>query len=150
MKKLFILILLLTGATGAWGGELAGVSMPDSAQVGDESLVLNGMGLRKKSIIKVYVAGLYLAEPSSDAGNILEADSPRLTRMSFLRGVKSGQLCGGWEDGLANNTPGATCHVRNGACLRFEARDDRTRSVLPRWISWRSQETSSGCGDWMQ
>ncbi len=111
MKKFLVLTLLLAGATGAWGGELAGVSMPDSAQVGDDSLTLNGMGLRKKSIIKVYVAGLYLAEPSSDAGNILAADSPRLTRMSFLRGVKAGQLCGAWEEGLANNTPGASAEL---------------------------------------
>jgi hypothetical protein len=111
MKKLLILSLLLIGATGAWAADLAGVTMPDSAQIGDESLVLNGMGLRKKSIIKVYVAGLYLTEPSSDAGNILAADTPRQTRMSFLRGVKASQLCGAWEDGLENNTPGASAEL---------------------------------------
>src|SRR5947209_15933138 len=41
-------------------GTLAGVTLPDSVQAGSESLVLNGMGLRKKLFIKVYVAGLYL------------------------------------------------------------------------------------------
>lgn len=111
MKKLLILAMLLIGATGAWAGELAGVTMPDTVQVGDDSLSLNGMGLRKKSIIKVYVGGLYLSEPSSEAGNILAADSPRVTRMSFLRGVKAGQLCGAWTEGLENNTPGASAEV---------------------------------------
>ena len=51
MKKLLVLALLLVGATGAWAGDLAGVTMPGSAQVGDDSLTLNGMGLRKKAII---------------------------------------------------------------------------------------------------
>lgn len=111
MKKLLILAILMVGATGAWAGDLAGVTMPDSAQVGDDTLVLNGMGLRKKAIIKVYVAGLYLAEKSGDAGSILAADSPRMTRMSFRYGVKASQLCDGWEEGLENNTPGASAEV---------------------------------------
>jgi hypothetical protein len=111
MKKLLILAMLMVGATGAWAGELAGVTMPDSVQVGDDTLVLNGMGLRKKAIIKVYVAGLYLAEKSGDAGSILAADSPRMTRMNFRYGVKAGQLCNGWEEGLENNTSSPTSEV---------------------------------------
>ncbi len=111
MKKLLILAILMVGATGAWAGELAGVTMPDSVQVGDDTLVLNGMGLRKKAIIKVYVAGLYLAEKSGNAGSILAADSPRMTRMNFRYGVKAGQLCNGWEEGLENNISSPTSEV---------------------------------------
>jgi hypothetical protein len=111
MKNLLILTLLIIGATGAWAGELAGVNMPDSVQVGEDSLALNGMGLRKKAIIKVYVAGLYLDEPSSEPENILASDSARMTRMNFRYGVKAGQMCDGWTEGLENNTPGASTEV---------------------------------------
>lgn len=111
MKRVLILTLLLVGATGASAGDLAGISMPDSAQVGEDTLALNGMGLRKKSIIKVYVAGLYLAEPSGEPENILAADSARMTRMNFLRGVKADQLCDGWVEGLENNTPSSSAEV---------------------------------------
>jgi hypothetical protein len=111
LKNLLSLAVLVIGATGAWAGDLAGVTMPDSVQVGDDTLALNGMGLRKKAIIKVYVAGLYLDQPSGEPDNILAADTARMTRMNFRYGVKAGQLCDGWEEGLENNTPGASAEV---------------------------------------
>jgi hypothetical protein len=111
LKNLLFLAVLVIGATGVWAGDLAGVTMPDSVQVGEDTLALNGMGLRKKAIIKVYVAGLYLAEPSSEPQEILAADSARMTRMSFRYGVKAGQLCDGWKEGLENNTPSASAAV---------------------------------------
>lgn len=36
---------------------LAGVTLPDTEQVGGTKLVLNGLGLRTKFMVKVYVAG---------------------------------------------------------------------------------------------
>lgn len=112
MKKLLVLTLLMTGATAVWAGELAGVTMPDTAQVGGDDLVLNGMGLRKKAFIKVYVAGLYLADRNSDAAAILAEDSPRKTLMNFRYGVKAKQLCDAWKEGLEKNTPGASSEVK--------------------------------------
>jgi hypothetical protein len=111
MRKLIAFTLLLIASTGAWAGELAGVTMPDTLKVGDQTLMLNGMGLRKKAIIKVYVAGLYLAEKSSDPASILTADSPRMTRMNFRFGVKAGQLCDAWKEGLENNTSNPSAEV---------------------------------------
>ncbi len=35
--------------------ELAGVNMPDTVSIGGKTLKLNGLGLRKKAIFKVYV-----------------------------------------------------------------------------------------------
>ncbi len=64
--------------------------------------------MRKKAIFKGYVGGLYLPARKSGAGEILAADGPRRTVMEFLRKVSKAQLCGGWEDGLANNSPGAS------------------------------------------
>ncbi len=46
---------------------MAGVDLPDTAQVGSTTLVLNGMGLRTKMMVKVYVAGLYVTQKTSDA-----------------------------------------------------------------------------------
>jgi len=39
--------------------ELAGATLPDTLAVGG-TLKLNGLGLRKKAVFKVYVGGLYL------------------------------------------------------------------------------------------
>jgi hypothetical protein len=112
MKKLLVIAVVLAATTAAWGAELAGVSMPDSTQVADQDLVLNGMGLRKKSIVKVYVAGLYLAEKSSDAKAILDSDSARRLAMDFRYGVSAEKLCGGWDDGLENNTSNASDELK--------------------------------------
>ena len=46
--------------TTALAGELAGVTLPDTLKAGEKTLKLNGLGLRKKAVFKVYVGGLYL------------------------------------------------------------------------------------------
>lgn len=112
MKNLLVLAIVVAMATAAWGGELAGVTMPDTVEVGDAELMLNGMGLRKKAIIKVYVAGLYLTEKASDAAAILDSDSARRLAMDFRFGVSAEKLCGAWNEGLENNTTDASDDVK--------------------------------------
>ena len=104
MKRVWILALVAAMTTAAWGGELAGVTKPDTVEVGDQTLVLNGMGLRKKAMFKVYVAGLYLTEKMNDAEAILAADSARRTSMAFLMGVSADKMCAAWKEGLEKNT----------------------------------------------
>jgi hypothetical protein len=105
---LALLSLPLPGAAGT----LAGVTLPDKAQVGSDTLVLNGMALRKKFFIKVYVAGLYLAQKEGDAAKILAADSPRRMEMDFLYGVSPSQMCDAWKEGLEANTQNASAAVK--------------------------------------
>ena len=52
-----IAILGLVSTPDLHAGSMAGVDLPDTAQVGSTTLVLNGMGLRTKMMVKVYVAG---------------------------------------------------------------------------------------------
>ena len=70
-----LLSLLLTVPAGA--ASLAGVTLPDKAEVKGQSLALNGIALRTKFFIKVYVAGLYLPQKEKSAAKILGADGPR-------------------------------------------------------------------------
>lgn len=112
MRNLSVLALMLAVATASWAGELAGVSMPDTAQVGDQELMLNGMGLRKKAFIKVYVAGLYLAEKTTDSQAVLDSDSPRHLAMDFRYGVGAKKLCGAWDEGLEKNTSSPTDELK--------------------------------------
>ena len=88
-------------------GTLAGVTLPDAIQVGSTSLVLNGMGLRTKYAFKVYVAGLYLAQKSSDPGAILKSDVTKRIVMHFVRDVSQTQLVDGFSESFQSNTPGA-------------------------------------------
>jgi hypothetical protein len=83
--------------------ELSGVTMSDTATVGDKTLKLNGMGLRKKMIFKVYVAGLYLEAPSKDAAAIIASDAPRLISMKYVRDVGKSKIAEAFQEGFENN-----------------------------------------------
>ncbi len=114
MKNTLVLVLmslLALAPLAVEAGELYDVELPDSISVGDQTLVLNGMGLRKKAFIKVYVAGLYLAEKTISADAVLTADSPRRTVMTFKFGVSADKMCSAWEEGLEKNSPAAPADV---------------------------------------
>jgi len=90
MKRLSCLSLAAFALSGLFlaarplaARELAGVNLPDTMSAGENTLKLNGLGLRKKAIFKVYVGGLYLAAPSKDAAAIVAADAPKAVRMTF-------------------------------------------------------------------
>jgi hypothetical protein len=104
---LAVLALVLTPAFQLFGGTLASVTLPDTVQVGGKTFVLNGLGLRKKYMVKVYVAGLYLEQKSSDPAAILKADTPKRIVMHFVRGVTKNQIVDGFNESFENNTPDA-------------------------------------------
>jgi hypothetical protein len=112
MRTLTPAILALFLALPAAAGTLAGVTLPDKADVGGKSLVLNGMGLRKKLVIKVYVGGLYLAQKEKSAAKILGADVPRRMVLHFIYDVSKEQMCDAWNEGLEANTPNASAEVK--------------------------------------
>src|SRR5688500_7634465 len=76
--------LLFATLITADAGELAGVKMPDSVTVGGQPLVLNGLGLREKFFIDVYVGGLYLKAKTTDAKKAIDADEPKRIVMHFI------------------------------------------------------------------
>lgn len=118
MKRLvlalaFALALAATLAPSPVGAaSLAGVTLPDSIIAGDQPLVLNGVALRSKLIFKVYVAGLYLPAQQGDAKAILASDQARRMEMRFVRSVSAGQICEGWNEGLAANVPNASPELK--------------------------------------
>ncbi|HEX6929025.1 MAG TPA: chalcone isomerase family protein, partial [Gammaproteobacteria bacterium] len=58
MKKTLLAAAFVAFAGGVSAAELAGVTLPDTASVGGQELVLNGMGLREKFWVDVYVGAL--------------------------------------------------------------------------------------------
>ncbi len=86
---------------------LAGVTLPDTVQVENTALVLNGLGLRTKFMVKVYVAGLYLERKSSDQNAIIKADAPRRIVMQFVHSASRNQMVDGFNDAFKDNSPEA-------------------------------------------
>jgi len=103
LAALLIVSPVSTLGTAALAGELAGVTLPDTLKAGEKTLKLNGLGLRKKAMFKVYVGGLYLESPSKDAGAILMADQAKAIRMHFLRDLTKAQLVEAFQEGFEAN-----------------------------------------------
>jgi hypothetical protein len=84
----------------ATAAELGGVGMPTAENVPGARLALNGLALRTYSLLKVriYVAGLYLAQRSSDANAILNSTQPKLLRFAFLRDVDAEAARKSWAE----------------------------------------------------
>jgi hypothetical protein len=89
-----------------------GVTLPRQVEIDGHGLVLNGTATRKKFIVKVYVAGLYLPTRETDADRILAADEPRHLVMQFVHDVDKGKMCNAWNEALENNTPDASPELK--------------------------------------
>jgi hypothetical protein len=107
-------LLSLLVALPAAAGTLAGVTLPDKVDVAGQTLVLNGMGLRSKFIIKVYVGGLYLPQKEKSGAKILSGDEARRMTLHFIYDVSKEQMCEAWEEGLEKNSPNAGPEVKKG------------------------------------
>jgi hypothetical protein len=106
MKKAAVLTLALGLAIAlpALAKEVAGVSLPETTTVEGKTLKLNGMGLRKKMVFKVYVAGLYLETPTQDAAAVISSDQIKRMQLSVLRSLSSHQVSEAIEEGFEKNS----------------------------------------------
>ncbi|MGO9395254.1 MAG: chalcone isomerase family protein [Desulfobaccales bacterium] len=103
--SLAIVVLVVASTFNLHAGSLAGVTLPDTEEVGGTKLVLNGMGLRTKFMVKVYVAGLYLQQKSSDPNAIIKADAPKRIVMQFLHGASKNQMSDAFNESFNDNSP---------------------------------------------
>ena len=112
MRRFILAAALSVAAITADAATVAGVKIADHASVNNQNLVLNGAGLRKKLMFKVYTGALYLSAKSSNATSIIATDSPRRMVMHFLMGVDKEKIAEAWGEGLADNTPNASPEVK--------------------------------------
>ncbi len=61
--------------------DIAGVTIPDKLSAQSQALSLNGVGVRSKFFMEIYVAGLYLTEASKEANAIIERDQSMALRL---------------------------------------------------------------------
>ncbi len=106
--KHFLLVALLVvffPTSPGFAAVCRGAGFSDSVDVDGRTLVLNGLGLRLATLlkVKVYVAALYVAERSPDAARVLAAGAPQRLVLHFLRDVGADDLNAAWDEGFARN-----------------------------------------------
>ena len=87
----------------AWASDQAEVMFSETLEWSGEPLVLNGTGVRKKFLFKVYSAGLYLPRRAQDVKTIAAMTGSKLIVMKFLRNVDADAIRKAWADGIKNN-----------------------------------------------
>lgn len=88
------------------GKECKGVRFADQVQVEGTALMLNGLGLRQATFLKVnvYVGALYLPKVSNDPKIILGADAPYELILQFVRNVDGSDIKKAWSEGFERNS----------------------------------------------
>ena len=107
-----LMLALITSQASA--AAAAGAQMPAQIQYGGKTMVLNGMGVRKRAwVVKLYLAGLYLTSKSKDAAAIIKADEPMSIRLaitsSFITPAKMKQAT---MQGFQVGTGGKTAPIK--------------------------------------
>lgn len=105
MKLIPLLFALLFIAPSlSFSKIVSDVNIPDTYKVGDKDLVLNGVGIRTKTFlrVKVYVGGFYMESKSSDPNTFLNDGKDKFIIMHFVRDVGKDKLVGGWNEAFNN------------------------------------------------
>jgi len=88
-----------------YAASLGGVNMPNQTTVNGKTLVLNGLGMRTATFLKVrvYVIGLYLETKSSEAKAIIESNQAKRIELHFVHDVTAKELRNGWSEAFESN-----------------------------------------------
>lgn len=105
MKTLIMTLVLLLVTPLAHSIQKAGIHIDEeiTAENG-EVLQLNGVGLREKFWVDIYVGSLYLTEKNSNVAEILSTSSAYRLQMDFVyKEVAKKKLLKAWRDGFEKN-----------------------------------------------
>ena len=98
------LLTALFAAPAASAVEVAGFKFDDSVKVNGQDLKLNGAGIRYKFVVKVYAAGLYIADKKSTTADVIAAPGAKRITLIMLREVGSDTMGQAFIDGIKKNS----------------------------------------------
>lgn len=110
MKKIILSLALLlfaaqfSVAIAQTKFEMNGAIVPRRLEIKNKSLELNGLGIRSKLWLDIYVQALYLSTVSEDAQAILDGDIEMAMRIEITSAlVSSGKLTRNMDEGFKNS-----------------------------------------------
>ncbi len=123
MKKPLTGAAALLVAAAALAFTVDGVKIPDTVTVEGKTLKLNGAGMRKKAIFRVYVASLYLETASTDGASIVASSEMKSMRLHMVRNVEGSKISGAIVEGFENNS--------KDAMPKLKSRLDQLAKMIP-------------------
>lgn len=101
--RLPALLLASLWCAFAHATEVEGVQLPDVILTPDARLHLNGAALHSRAVFRIYVAALYLSEPSSDPDRILASSGAKRMLLVLQREIGARDFARSVLDGLRDN-----------------------------------------------
>ena len=122
-RSLLIFSALLASMT-AWSAvDINGIKFPDTYQVGNQALTLNGAGVRVKVIVDVYAAGLYLPKKDSTAIGAVSQPGSKSVQIVLLRNLTGEDFADAMIKGFKANNVEADV-------AKYQAKLDDIRSLM--------------------
>lgn len=104
------------------------VDVADSIQVADQSLELNGTGIRSKFFLNLYVGALYLKQKSDDGQALIAADEPMTIRLHITSSLIDGEkMSEATLDGFIKSTGGNLAPIQREVELMISAFRDAVK-----------------------
>lgn len=123
MKTLIAIIVTLL-SLNLFAAELDGIKFDDKVKIENKELTLNGIGIRKATIlkIKVYYGALYLEAKTKDPAAFLSTTSPKQIVMHFVREVEAKKLRDAFNEGM---------EAANSNHASYKVMMDKFNSLIP-------------------
>jgi len=103
--------------------ELKGAKFEDTYQVANQSLQLNGAGVRVKFIVDVYAAGLYLPKKDGNAASVVAQPGAKGVKIVLLRELSGEDFAEAMVKGFKGNNSEADV-------ARLQPKLDALRSLM--------------------
>lgn len=110
LSKALLAGTALWAAGVASGAQCLNARFPEQVQLADTTLALNGLGVRKATFfrVNVYVAALYVQQPTPDPRAIIDSSGPFELDLQFVRGVGVKSIRNGFDEGFAQTARGSS------------------------------------------
>lgn len=121
--RALILSTALAAALPALALEIKGAKFGDSYQVANQSLQLNGAGVRVKIIVDVYAAGLYLGKKDKTAIGAISQPGAKSMQIVLLRNLTGEEFAEAMIKGFKKN-------VSDADLAKYQGRLDELQNLM--------------------
>lgn len=130
MKKIILLILAIASIQLTEAQTtISGVTFPKKVMVGETTLELNGVGVRSKYWMDMYVAGLYLKTKSKDAKKIMNENEHASIKIQIVSSlITSEKMIAAVKEGFDNSTHKNTGSIQNEIDMFIAAFKDEIKT----------------------
>ncbi|KEQ18679.1 chalcone isomerase family protein [Endozoicomonas numazuensis] len=107
MKKVLLFISALVISLNVLAVELDGVKVPETLNLENQTLQLNGAGIRTKYFLDLYVGSLYTKNKTSDATSVINSKTPVAIQLDITsKLITSEKLTDAVNEGFEHSTGG--------------------------------------------